>query len=171
MNVSAKASPSSSSCAPPAFADVVEARFRAQLVAATDIQADAFRATYVELRRRFEEAKGKIEREYWGVQLPLGLVLTERPRNRLKRWLRRPPTMHLHHGTSHLGSMPVRFHAALQHGDMLAVRAGWSLGDLSRHTVLDRIFDVQAFLFTIADNAGGKIDELETGPESHEIME
>ncbi len=68
-----------------------------------------------------------------------GLVLTERPCGRLKRWLRRAPRMYLHHNASQLASMPVAFHAAIHQGDTLGVRAGRSLGDLSRYIVLDRI--------------------------------
>jgi hypothetical protein len=40
---------------------------------------------------------------------------------------------------------------------MLAVRAAWSLGDLSRHTVLLRIFEVQEFLLEVLDAAEGRV--------------
>jgi hypothetical protein len=116
---------------------------------------------YFSLRGRFEHAQGKIQREYWGVRLPIGVVLTERPRNRLRRWLRRAPTMSIHHTSANLASMPVSFHVAIHQADVLANRAGWSLGDLSRHTVMDRIFYAEALLFTLADDAEGRVSDID----------
>jgi hypothetical protein len=141
----------------PAFADLVYARFRAQAEAvgapAVDIWAERFR----ELRDSFERREGLIQREYWAVHLPLGLALTEKPRSWWKRLLYRPPKMRIHLATLDTGELPPRFHAALGDGDILGVRAAFSLGDLSRHTVLARIFEAQKYLLQVADSSGGHV--------------
>jgi hypothetical protein len=143
--------------ATPAFADLVLARFRTQRDGA---EADAifWSERYRKIRARFEAQEGMIEREYWGRNLPLGLVLTEKPRGRINVWLRRPPRMRLHRASLRAQDLPVRVHAAAHDGDMLAVRAAWSLGDLSRHTVLARIFEVQEFLLEVVDASKGRVD-------------
>jgi hypothetical protein len=66
--------------------------------------------------------------------------------------------MRLHRAGSSAGELPISLQAAMHDGDMLAVRAAWSLGDLSRHTVLARIFEVQEFLLEILDNSEGRFD-------------
>jgi hypothetical protein len=141
------------------FADLVMARFHAQHELTELGRAGASWKHFISLRRRFKEAEGAIQREYWGANLPLGLVLTVAPKRRLSEWLHRPPRMRLHRAAFGIGSMPARFHDALLDGDMLAVRASWSLGDESRHTVLARIFEAQEFLLNLADQSGGRVAE------------
>jgi hypothetical protein len=139
------------------FADLVDARFRARIEVERDGQEGPWSNRLVYLRARFEEIEGAIIREYWGVRLPLGLVLTERPRSHWKRLLYRPPKMYLHRAILHSESLPPEFYAALSDGDVLAVRARFSLGDLSRHTVLARIFEAESFLLNLVDAAEGLV--------------
>jgi hypothetical protein len=141
----------------PTFADLVDAHFRAQRELQQEGARGRWSGRFALLRARFEEREGDVVREYWGVSLPLGLVLTEMPRSRWKRLLYRPPRMRLHRAILDSGSLPPTFHAALADGDMLAVRARFSLGDLSRHTVLARIFEAEAFLLELADAARGEV--------------
>src|SRR5579872_4624081 len=77
---------------PPSFSDIVEARFLARTELYPTEQSAVLTSRYVELRDRFEALEGKIQREYWGSRLPIGLVLTERPRSRWRRALRRAPS-------------------------------------------------------------------------------
>jgi len=145
-----KEGPERSDSPPPAFADVVQARLRA-------LEDGALRAEqYHDIRARFEENEGRVKREYWGHNIPMGLVLTEKDRGPLKRLLRRPPIMRLHRATPMPEDLSEKMHEAAHDGDELGVRAAWSLGDLSRHTVLARIFEVQEFLLEIADAAQGR---------------
>src|SRR5205085_1277100 len=126
-----------------AFADLVLARFKTQQESTHGPDEGPWARQFKSLRDRFEEREGFIQREYWGVRLPLGLVLTEKPRTRMKRILYRPPKMRIHLATLDTGTLPPVFHAALGDGNILGVRASFSLGDLSRHTVLARIFEAQ----------------------------
>jgi hypothetical protein len=139
-----------------AFADLVRTRFRAQRQELPDEGAHSW-ALFSALRRQFEETEGDIQREYWGVNMPLALALTEKPRGRLKRLFYRPPQMRLHRVILDGGEMPATYHAALYDGDILAVRAAFSLGDLSRHTVLARIFQAQEFMLKLADGSEGRL--------------
>jgi hypothetical protein len=122
---------------------------------ATQTRGDADRE-FERVRVAFEAAEGFLLYAFWGINVPVGIAVTLKPRPRLLRYVGAPDLLRMHRSTERI-RLPAELEVALADADALAVTASGVLRDASQRVVLQRVFTAESFLLSIIDTAGGDL--------------
>jgi hypothetical protein len=99
---------------------------------------------------RFERDNGRIISAYWCLDVPSAVVLTERPRARVVRWLLRPKLC-FHRVTDWATRGRPQIAAGLHRCDAIAVRSGEVLTGLRHRICLQLVMASASHLLSLAD--------------------
>jgi hypothetical protein len=120
--------------------------------AATKAAKAEARKEYEEALVRFEESAGDITNAYWCVVAPSAVVLTEKPRHRVMRFLwESEPEMRLYRESDWLTNAYPDISILLHHCDTIALKAAAVLRGTAKRIAMESAFTEEKFLLAAAE--------------------